>query len=386
MKKLVIDLGNSETRITVIAGKSEYTGAPLQETVRVDNRYGLIQPAKVSAYLNEGVYSSKDSHIFEINNEYYCTGNICLSEFSSTCTRPTALDKKYTSISSKLAVINAFITGYEIASKLTKCDISELDEDWEVVILLPPMDIEVGASKLAEMVKNIKEVNSLMPKLSKPVNVTGVNVVPEALAALIGTVFSAPKTTRMGYEYLLDGNTNTLICDIGAGTTDFIMSRGTKIVNTSRFTREIGGNNVHQRVRMLLKERGIQLSDKDVRNGTETGYITVGNSTMDITKFIAVAKADVAKQLIDALLEFFENAMIPVQSINNILVTGGGAEKSENEKISPLSDYVISFLADKSPNINIVEQPVFMENGDYTEHPRMLNILGASIIAGQSLV
>ena len=77
MKKLVIDLGNSETRITVIAGKSEYTGAPLQETVRVDNRYGLIQPAKVSAYLNEGVYSSKDSHIFEINNEYYCTGNIC---------------------------------------------------------------------------------------------------------------------------------------------------------------------------------------------------------------------------------------------------------------------------------------------------------------------
>ena len=55
-----------------------------------------------------------------------------------------------------------------------------------------------------------------------------------------------------------------------------------------------------------------------------------------------IVTADLSRQLVDAVQEFFENNMMPILGINNILVVGGGAESSEEKGIDPISMYIMS--------------------------------------------
>ena len=221
-----------------------------------------------------------------------------------------------------------------------------------------------------------------MPGVKKKIKIDSVNVYPEGFAALIAVVFQSKGVLREGYEYLVEDDTTTLIIDIGAGTTDFLLARGANIVATTRFTREIGGNNVHQRVRRLLKDKGLALSDSIVRKGCEVGSVKNGNNVYDITPFIAKSKSDVSKQLVDAVQEFFEDNMLPIKSINNVLVCGGGAETSENENIEPIANYVIDYMTKLSEGIHLVELPTVVINGEgVSASPRLLNIIGAGILA-----
>lgn len=378
--KLVIDLGNSETRVKTIFGKNA-KGDPKCRLSFLRNRFGIIPSAKVDMYRDGNVYKEETSRIFKLDEDFYCTGDICDTEFGSTAIRPTALEKKYQSFATKLAIINALCQGYEDVAYLTDSDIASLDITWKVTLLLPPQDIDLGAKKLAEMAKGIKEIEFLMPDIKKEIIVNGVNIFPEGFCALIGVLFDESGSLREEYKKLTDEDTYTLIIDIGAGTTDFVMSKGKNIISTSRFTREIGGNNVHQRVRRILKEKGLSLSDTIVRKGCETGVVKNGSKAYNITKDIAVSKADVAKQLVDAIQEFFEDNMLPIISINNLLICGGGAEYSENQEIEPISKYVIEYMKQLSPEIELVDIPEVLVNDESKKSPRLLNILGAGVLS-----
>lgn len=378
---LVVDLGNSETRVITKFGTTQ-KGNPRWKLRNLSNRYNIIPDSKVDQYLTGGVYTSEKSKIFNMGGTYYSSGELCDVEFGSTAVRPTALEKKYDSLVSKLTLNTAFCVGYEMISEMTNSDMSSVCVEWDVVLLLPPDDIELGAKKLADMVRSITQVNFKMPELSKEVKVNKVNIFPEGFAALISVLFESKNKVREEYKYLLEPDVTTLICDIGAGTTDFVLARGSNVVSSSRFTREIGGNNVHQRVRRLLKERGIALSDSAVRLGCERGYVKSGASKKSIIDELSTAKRDVSRQLVDAVQEFFENNMMPILGINNILVVGGGAESSEEKGIDPISMYIIDFMKRLSPDINLVEIPEVEIDGVTRRSPRLLNIIGAAILAG----
>ena len=131
---------------------------------------------------------------------------------------------------------------------------------------------------------------------------------------------------RPGYADIVNNAETSLICDIGAGTTDFMLVRGAQVVSSSLFTREIGGNNVHRLVQRTLRNRGISLPDSEVRKGCEVGYVMSGSRRIPIANELADAKKMVSRQLVDAVQEFFESSMISIRTISNILVCGGGAE------------------------------------------------------------
>ena len=378
--KLTIDLGNSQTRVTtqyVVNAK----GKPRKKTSVLDNRYCTMPEEKVQVYLNSQIYTEEDSCIFKgKNNEgkdvVYCNGEISNAEFDSLSMRPTALCKKYSSLASKLAIINGFRRGYEDVAEFTDSDLESINVTWDLVLLLPPEDIDAGAKLLAELARSITEIDFIMPKLTREITINGIKVYPEGYCAYIGVLLESKSKVRSGYAYLADPETYTLIIDIGAGTTDFVLAKGQSIVTSSRFTRTIGGNNVHQRVRTMLKAKNINLPDSAIRKGCEVGKIKSGSKVYDIREEISAAKADVSRQLVDAVQQFFEENMMSVDMISNILVCGGGAEGSDG--IEPTANYIVSFMKEISPNTELVELP---EIDGQKVSPRLLNIIGASILA-----
>lgn len=380
---LVVDLGNSDTRVLTYFGKTS-KGEHRKKLSVVSNRYSEIPEDRVESFMNNENYSDDNSRIFKIDDgTYYTNGLLCNREYGTFAQRPSATSKKYESLITKLTLINAFRKGYEDVATFTNSDMSSVDVDWKVVVELPPADVESGAAKIAEMVKSIKEIDFCMPEIKKEISIQSVNVFPEGFCALIATIFESKEKIRPEYAYLLDESSTTLILDIGAGTSDLLLSVGNKIMQNSRFTLEIGGNNVHQIVRGLLKQKeGIELPDNLVRKGCEKGFIMYGGKKVDIKDLIREAKSDVSKTLINGVIQFFESKMIPIHTINNILVVGGGACESDVEGINPISDYVVDYITQRSKYISRVELPKQIINGEESQiSPRLLNIIGAGILA-----
>ena len=380
---LVVDLGNSDTRVETYFGKTS-KGEPRKRLTVISNRYSEIPEVDIDSFLSNEDYSEEDSKIFKMDDgRYYVNGLLCDREFSATTQRPSATSKKYDSLLTKLTLRNALNQGYDDIARFTNSDIDSIEVDWNVVVELPPADIEVGASKMAEMIKAIKNIEFILPDVKKDINIVSVNVFPEGFCALIATIFETKNKVRPQYAYLLDESSTTLVVDIGAGTSDIVLSVGSKVMQNSRFTIEIGGNNVHQRVRGLLKNKmGIELPDTVVRRGCESGFVKYGGRKVDIKDFIAEAKSDVSKSLINGVIQFFEANMIPIHTINNILGVGGGACESNIEGINPIADYVVEYITERSKYITRVEIPTHMVDGEERKiSPRLLNIIGAGILA-----
>ena len=160
------------------------------------------------------------------------------------------------------------------------------------------------------------------------------------------------------------------------------MVKGSKVVQSSRFTKEIGGNNVHRIVQRTLRNKGVSLPEEVLREGVNTGYVKSGARVIDITKDIADAKRTVSSQLVDAVQEFFESSMISIRTIANILICGGGAEESSNTDIAPIANYVVEYMRRLSPDLQRIEMPTEVVDGEEVKvSPRLLNIKGAGVLA-----
>ena len=375
---LVMDIGNSSTKAMVKFGNNK-DGKPRTKMFELSNCFGNIETGMIDSYLRNETYKDDTSRIFVHNGDTYCNGEICMAEFGAVADRPTALEKKYESFISTLTVKNALCKAYECLADITQNDLDGIEVNWNFVVLLPPDDIEAGSKAMAELIKGVKSIEFLKPKLKTDISINKISIFPEGFAAFIAVLYEPAMTVRTGYEYLVADGVSTLVVDIGAGTTDFMLIRGKNVVNSTRFTREVGGNNVHQRLRRAMKQSGITLSDAAAREGCETGYIYSGAKKYDVIAQIAQAKRQVSRQLVDAIKEFFEDNMIPIQSINNILICGGGAEDSKVDGIEPISKYVFEFLQNVSKDIGLVELPMD-ENGERVSS-RLLNIIGAGILA-----
>ena len=379
---LIVDLGNSETRVKTYFGRTQ-KGNRRSKLSYISNVFSTIEREDdLQRALGNSEYNGNNSKVFSVNGIKYCNGMIQDSEFNATSFRPTAQDKKYTSLSTKLSMYCAFMRGYEDISRWTQTDIESLSVDWNVTVLLPAGDLDLGAEKLADMIKNLGSLNFEMPNVKKDLNILRVNVLPEGFAALLGVMFQSYGKLRPGYEQIADKDTYTLIIDIGAGTTDISVAKGGKVISNSRKSVEVGGNNVQVAVKKMLSKKGLnRIKDTWFREACETGILRVGVNRLEIFDEINSAKSMVAVKLVNAIKEFLEENTVDIMDVSYLLVCGGGAVVNEGiSELEPIANYITKYLAEISMGIELIDMPDYEDDGEILQvSPRLLNIIGASI-------
>lgn len=375
---IVIDMGNSETRVLVQSGIGR-SGLIKQQLTTVSNIFSQISPE----YEVPENYTEEDTVVFKTSDgEFYANGLLVEREFSMSALRPTALDPKPTSKVTMLTIQRAFLEGYRLLGSMYRCSPKSLDVTWNVTFLLPPNDIETGAKTLYERIKELKEINFTLPNLSTELKINSVKAYPEGFAAYIGTVMRRGRIISDTHKHLL--SSKTLVVDIGAGTTDFFVIEGMETINSTRLTLPYGGNNIIARVKQALLSKNIQLPNKEIEKGVIEGKIKDGRNVINLAKSLSIFKTEVANTLIDGLTSYLEGNGYPVRSIENLLVVGGGSLASKVEGVESLSTYLVNRLKDFAPNIELVTfQDNLDENGnqEVETNPRLLNVLGAGVLA-----
>lgn len=386
--KLIIDLGNSETRIMVMHGKKN--GVFRRKLKSAPNQYAqhdaTVKPQGAVAQKSFQFISNGEVKGEQATQEYV-GGHVVPREYANTRIEPRSIQRKYESLTTLLALHIAFFKGYQAVAELNGYDIEDVEVDWEVTVLIPPADVDLGSAEIASIIRSIKKINFTLPeKLEKDIEIVefGITVLSEGHSAFVGVAFKSSTELREGYESLL--NEKVLIVDIGAGTTDFLVIDSGLVVESTKFTEETGGNNIMQVTRSNLRKKdGLRLPVSAVKQGITTGEVRDGSQVRSIVGEIADAKNQVSFTLISALNDFFDQTGFNPRTINSMLVVGGGSIKSEVAGIQPISDYLVKQLRSYSPNIALVETPTeSRELPDGTTevreiNPRLLNILGAGV-------
>jgi len=384
---LVVDLGNSETRVMTIYGASQ-SGYPRKRLSVLPNKFGEIA-GRDSRLLKNPDYNASNSKVFVVGEDsVFCSGYMCDREKGTASLRPSASIKKYNSNITMYSMRLAILEGLYHIADMTGCDIDSVNVDWTVSVLLPPSDLELGADSIRANILNLDRIEFLIPSLIKKVNIESVRVYPEGFCAFIGEVFESSKKIRDEFAGVL--NSSTLVIDIGAGTTDLCCIKDTKLVDGSRHSEETGGNQVFQIMnRELRKEIGKNLPEDSLRAASVTGTIKIGAIEKDITSIINIARKNVATKLSSAIRNYLESSDFSIYDMENILICGGGAEECGGD-MKPLGEFLKDDLKvwmsySKFLEIPTTERVVERDGVEYLERvkvsPRLLNIIGAGVLS-----
>lgn len=366
---VVVDLGNSETRMYVLYGGKK-------AAFNLSNRFYVLR----NDYVVPEEYNEENTNVFSIDGmSRVAVGSLVEREFSVLAVRPTSLDKKYNSLISKLSMNYVLFIAHKYLMDVYNKKSDELDVTFAVTVLLPPSDIDYGAKQLSELIKGITHIEFEMPKVSKDVVVESVRVLPEGFCAYVGVLMTNGLKVRESQAHLVGAT--TLVIDIGAGTTDFCIIKGNKVIEDTRDSFEIGGNNISQRVRKRLKQEGLSYPDYVIQEAIQSGYVMDGAHKRDILDIVEPIKESVAANIINEIKSFFESTQYPVRSIEYLLACGGGTVEPERGEMRSLASYLVKYMKDLSENIALVQLPlVKTDDGLVPVSPRRLNIMGATVL------
>ncbi|MGV3076307.1 hypothetical protein ACEE21_14580 [Clostridium baratii] len=384
---LIVDLGNSETRVMTIF-KDPQTGDSKQKLSIISNKFGELVD-KDMRLLDNSDYTEDNSKVFRVNHDQvFCSGYICDREKGTATLRPSATIKKYHSDISMYSVRLALLEGFNHIAEITGELVELIDIDWTVTVLLPPSDLELGSDEIKKNIKNITRIDFLMPEITKNINIVDVTVFPEGFCAFIGEVFESRRKIREGFEKII--MSSTLVIDIGAGTTDLCIIKDAKLVDGSRHSIETGGNQIFQKMNTFLRRQvGRNFPEDSLRKASVSGDLEIGSQIIDATESIKYARKDVATRLSSEIRNYIESSDFSVFDIENILICGGGAEEC-GKGMKALGQFLKEDLEvwmsySKFLDIPTYDEIVVKDGIQYLEKkrisPRLLNIIGASVLS-----
>lgn len=392
---LVVDLGNSSTKGKVLFGKDTTTGKFRERMFEIPNVFAPID----MGYSVSDDYSPDTSTILRVDTELngrrivgdFCNGELQSREKPLSVIKPSASDKKYNLDATVLSYRLALLYGYKAIMQMQNVyDYNQLDITWTVVTLLPPGDIDQGKAPMTELIQGIDKLHSVYPQFETAIKINKVVVLPEGYCAYAGVVFDVGSVFRADYKFLTQES--ILVIDIGAGTTDICAIINNKLVQSSKYTVNQGGNNVYQLVRRSLMTDGIMLNEQAIRDGIIVGSVKDGSKPVDIVDKVNKARSEVAQKIVTEIQNFLELTDIRARSIGYVLICGGGSmHDAEVDAIRPMSERIMESFNQLSPNSELIKLPSCiikkeMPDGDEERietkmSPRELNLIGASILA-----
>lgn len=292
--------------------------------------------------------------------------------YASTNVRPSMLEHKYTQKINYVSVITtAAIT------RLTQ----NVGEDITLYIALPPTEIKKAKeAMLANLVgKYIVEFPKFLGGATVKLNIQNVCFFEESFMAMVSYFFTMQGIPKEEAKPFMAGQVLSL--DIGASTTDIAIVKDGRYIDKSGQTFKEGGNIARDELIDLIREEyAFELPIDDAERTMSEGRLQLGSSYKVISDLVTEAKKVLAKQVVSNIESYFNRKKIPLQSINAIIVSGGGSMQSQyindNAEVvktsEPLSEFVTEELKKISPNTKVVP---------YGDGARLANIKGLFVRA-----
>jgi hypothetical protein len=127
---IMIDLGNSETRIEIVTEETVKNNEEIIKTF--PNRFAPMPPN----YKVPNQYKDKDITVVETGGIYYTSGQLAMSEFSDEIFRPTGMKSKSTQVESLVSLNLAILYTLEEISDMMKKTIEELDVVFDLFLYI----------------------------------------------------------------------------------------------------------------------------------------------------------------------------------------------------------------------------------------------------------
>jgi hypothetical protein len=346
--RLIIDLGNSQTRLAVIDENN--TDKP--KIITLSNRYAEVTTQDIDNSIQPNY--SEDTVVMDIDGSLWANGSYVEAEQSMSAMRPTSTEKKYESFISLLTIRLAIYEGTRVLAHRYSEDTDKCEVEWKIVFLLPPNDVH-SADEMIEKIKDIDTIKLVFPNYVINTSVTQVNVLAEGLAAFLAATFTHVNELRKGYDKYI--SSPILIVDIGAGTTDFMIIDKAKPIENTRDTLDMGGTKVMTNLKRYFRSRSEfgNLSEVQVAKAAETGILKLGEKSFDVSEAVNQIKASVAKEITAGIVEYFETISYPSNSISYIYVVGGGSLSSD--KIQSMGDLLEDSLHRFVPYAKLMPVP-----------------------------
>lgn len=378
---ILIDFGNSETRVALLSGAKKYR-------FNLPNHFSLLPPG----YNVNNKYQNDKSTIFLWNNTYWANGLIVEREFKNQAIRPSGLQSKTVQETTDLTLQLAIIKSYVILSQVNQVPVDQLDATFDFSVLLPPLDHEINDKAMENKIAALNTITSFMPlPFTKSFKIGNIQIHSEAISAFFGAFYDEdnlqPQTSNAGKDIskgdfitydnrpeleLVEVPSNSqfaegyvLILDIGAGTTDVAIFKDLELIESSKETFKQGGNTVNsyvqKKVRMLY-----DFKPDNIQECVSTCNLYEGSVVHDISSIVTEAKESYASAVTADILTYLENANVELRLVKGLLVTGGGALPSirtvdvegqpTNVIASPAMSTVLeAFLRQHAPNMKALD-------------------------------
>lgn len=391
--KVICDLGNSQTRVVC-----EFEGSheeKIRKNLILSNRFGVV----INSIPFSEVYNEDNTSIFSLDKfnlgksevtGTFVHGDMADKEFSSTL-RPTALEQKFNSSVSVLSIMMVLKAVTDVIATMMEITTEEVNSSYEfcLSVLVPPKQVDRAKDLFSNAFIGKHSVAFTIPSKCYNFNIVSIDILAEGLMAYLGVVIS-PTNFKPVAKYTELLTSKVLVLDIGAGTTDALLIDKATMVENTKTTFNIGGNNVSATVKSAVNaEYDLDLPETSYFEAVKSGKLKVGAKEIDISAFIADARSEVSNRIITEVKSFLEGTGISLSSLEYLLVIGGGSIQQTNSTLVPISKYLVELLQGYSYGVELVDLSSFQENeesvGDksievferFPVNSRTLNILGA---------
>lgn len=292
--------------------------------------------------------------------------------YESSNERPSVASNKLSqrvNYVSTLTCITCMHLKYSLGSKI------------KLFLALPP--VEVRASKDLATKNLVGKYKVTLPKFNGGTvvefEITEVACYSESYLAIMSFLFDLNGKPRKETEFARKGYSVSI--DIGASTSDLSVIENGKYLEKTGKTFKTGGNIAREYlIDSIREEYGYDLPLEMADRVMIEGRLPVGNSFRVITEIIEEAKVHLAQALRKSLMTYFTQIEIPIQVVNNIIVSGGGSLESfyidENDEKVITSRPTSKFLTDAIHEVCKEVDVVY-----YGDGARLANINGLGIQA-----
>lgn len=367
--RLVIDFGNSETRVAVLVnGKSSPVTILPNAFAAIGDDY-VIPDQYVAEEINgkpnelrsiilrapQGITAGEPTHL-------YAAGPLADREFGMSATRPSsAIATKVQSETTLWSFHYALYIGRELVAKLLRKKPDSIEVTWDVTLLAPPSETGKGDTfkKIFTLAKSVEIVAP--ERASIPIKVGDVSVIAEGLAGFIATVFTPAMGTVA--EYADSVGEPIIVLDLGAGTADVTFIKNLNPITSASASYPVGGNTIASLVaKYVHQEYGRALSREAATEAVLTGTIRSGAKRKDVSRQVNAARNEVAGTITANLRGTFEANRFAPDEFAYLLVIGGGAIKTEQtvptpdkaEEMEPIAESVVRQVRSFAPDIELL--------------------------------